>query len=455
MYVEQQFPAYQLQDEQLISGYNRVTDIGNTLTLKSKFSDKSHAHASIYHSYYQNTTRHEYDADGSEYYLDQFGLHFLRPEWMGETQWTAKHISNYGTGGTASFIQSNRYEGRQTMLNYFVFYQHEWKISQKTQVTAGVRYDGQSSFGQQVNPKLTLLYKPVDKWQLRVAVGSGFKAPDPRQLFLNFSNPLAGYSVFGALILDDGLKALEAQGQLAQVLVLPESNTLKAERSYAVNIGQTWRPAKGLTLEADGYYNHVFNLIDTRVVARKANGQSVFSYYNVNTIFTTGLHLQGSYRKNGWVAVLAYEFMSTGDYDVLSDLKAGTVFRRNSATQRTERVSRSEYFGLFNRPKHVGSLQLMFTHPINNWFVGGRMVIRGQFGFADMNGNQIPDAPEEMGPRYAMLYLSGGFQLLQERLQLSAGIDNLSNFTSVAYLPGISGINPWIKARFLFHSKKS
>ena len=44
-----------------------------------------------------------------------------------------------------------------------------------------------------------MLYKLNPQHQFRFSVGQGFKAPDFRQLFLDFTNAAAGsYSVFGS-----------------------------------------------------------------------------------------------------------------------------------------------------------------------------------------------------------------------------------------------------------------
>lgn len=450
-YVEQQRDRFELTMLERVSGNNNVLDLANTSSLTSKYSDKWQSNTSIYHSFYQNKSLQQFEADGSIYYEDNFSLHFIRPEWLGQLQWSNQHHSNFGVGATASLILSNRYEGRENMLNYFLFYQHEWRIRKKVFLTGGLRWDGQKEFDHQLNPKVSIVYRPVERWTIRSSFGKGFKAPDPRQLYLNFSNPLAGYSVFGTEALAEGLEALQSSGQLGEILVKDETDPLSAEQSYAFNTGFTWRPAKGWSIESDAYYNHVFNLIDTRAVARKSNGQTIFSYYNVSKIYTAGVHSQIQYRKNGWVTGVAFEYLKTGDYSVLNQLKDGLIFRRDNETLQTERVPASDYFGLFNRPKYSGSLQLMYSHPLKHWFISSRAVFRGKAGFADVNGNNIPDISDEMTPAYAMIYISGGLTLLEERLQLSAGIDNVSNFTSVNYLPAINGINPWVKARFIFN----
>ena len=57
----------------------------------------------------------------------------------------------------------------------------------------------------------------TQNFSLKTSFGGGYKAPDFRQLFLNFSNPISGYSVYGTSTLKAGLKQLEESGQLSEI----------------------------------------------------------------------------------------------------------------------------------------------------------------------------------------------------------------------------------------------
>ena len=54
------------------------------------------------------------------------------------------------------------------------------------------RFDNNSVFGGAVSPRFSVLWKPNDHLRASANIGSGFKAPDFRQLFVTFSNRLAG-----------------------------------------------------------------------------------------------------------------------------------------------------------------------------------------------------------------------------------------------------------------------
>jgi outer membrane receptor for ferrienterochelin and colicins len=119
--------------------------------------------------------------------------------------------------------------------------------------------------------------------------GRGFKARTFRQLYLNFTNNLVGYSVLGTQEVSVELAKMIAQGIVKQenVLIDPSKiSELKPESSWAYNLGATLKPAKGVVAKVNIFRNDIDNLIQTVPIARKENGQSVFSYQNFNKVFT-------------------------------------------------------------------------------------------------------------------------------------------------------------------------
>lgn len=453
-YLDRQWGSYFVQAmgilDDSIAVRVRNTDINSSIITHFQPGDKLKLSLTLYHQFYSSSTKDTYESTGFVLYEEAFKQHFTKEELNGT--WTAnnKNAATFGGGLLTSRISAERYNQPQSTFNYYLYLQHEWLPNDKIGLTTGLRWDGQKEFGQQVNPKLSFRYDPVKSLTLRLSGGTGFKAPDARQLFLNFTNPLVGYTVIGHELLAEELARLEADGVIAERLINISTEPLKSERSYAGSLGFTYRPIKGLDLQADAYYNHVYNLLETQPFARKTNGQFVYSYYNINSIFTAGLHSSATYRKQGWVAKISHEYLKTGDYDMIEQIKNGLVYRRNQETFATEKVGIKDYGGLFNRSKHTASASLSYTHPVKEWFVSARATYRSKYGLMDVNGNMIPDIPEEHVPGYAMVYISGGVSVLKKKLQLSAGIDNLNNFTSPDYIPSVSGILPWLQIRYTF-----
>lgn len=82
-----------------------------------------------------------------------------------------------------------------------VFAQNDWKVTDKFTVEAGLRYDHHNINGSFVSPRIALFYKASDKLSLRLASGTGYKAPnilalsDPTPyLFNNGASVKAEYS---------------------------------------------------------------------------------------------------------------------------------------------------------------------------------------------------------------------------------------------------------------------
>jgi outer membrane receptor for ferrienterochelin and colicins len=66
-----------------------------------------------------------------------------------------------------------------------------------TVVTAGARLALHEQWGTFLAPRLAVLWRPSDAVALRVGTGLGFRTPDFKELFLEFANTAAGYSVVG------------------------------------------------------------------------------------------------------------------------------------------------------------------------------------------------------------------------------------------------------------------
>ncbi|TQV85697.1 TonB-dependent receptor [Exilibacterium tricleocarpae] len=73
--------------------------------------------------------------------------------------------------------------------NYFVFVQDIWKFTNDWELTAGVRYDDYSDFGNTVNPRLALVWSVTNNLTSKLLLGRAFRAPSFAET-LNANNPL-------------------------------------------------------------------------------------------------------------------------------------------------------------------------------------------------------------------------------------------------------------------------
>ena len=81
----------------------------------------------------------------------------------------------------------NREEVREVS---YLFIQDEWKLIRDWSLTAGVRYDHYSDFGDTVNPRLALVWDTANNLTTKLLYGRAFRAPSFAEQF-NINNPIA------------------------------------------------------------------------------------------------------------------------------------------------------------------------------------------------------------------------------------------------------------------------
>ncbi|HNC00224.1 MAG TPA: TonB-dependent receptor, partial [Leptospiraceae bacterium] len=123
----------------------------------------------------------------------------------------------------------NSYE-RFVYNTYSGYIQQTYKPQDKVAITAGVRHDFSTTYGNTTNPRLSLIYKPTNDLTLKFLFGSGFREPSAKELFT----------------------------QTAQRKPNP---ALRPELMQAHEIGVGYRFLKKYYISTQGYYNQVTNLI--------------------------------------------------------------------------------------------------------------------------------------------------------------------------------------------------
>jgi outer membrane receptor for ferrienterochelin and colicins len=396
-----------------------------------------------YHTGYYTNTDLRYTDTRQEYDASFFRQTFSRPEVVAEHSINPKNILTAGVGFIGERVEATRYTERKQFNTTYVFMQYEWMPTTHWSVIAGGRYDAHSQYASQFSPKLSARYELSPVVALRGSVGVGFKAPDFRQLYLNFDNAVAGYSVFGTQEAAAGIARLTQQGQIAEIVLDPDQlATIQAERSVAYNLGaQVKSPKFPLTASLNLFRNDIRDLIETQVIARKTNGQNVFSYNNVSRVFTQGIELESSYRwllGDGQLTLSGgYQYLLAKDKSIVAGIEAGTVYRRNPETLVSEKVKPSQYGGLFNRSRHMANLKLFYEQPKSGFSASLRGIYRGRYGFGDRDGNLILDADNE----YVRGYVVYNFSTAKawKSITLQVGIDNLTGYTDPPYIPNLAG----------------
>ncbi|AWW00706.1 TonB-dependent receptor plug domain-containing protein [Arcticibacterium luteifluviistationis] len=454
LFEESQSGNYEVEETDgpaLIAQTGAVHDKNLNLSLNHKFSTSLGLTARLYASGYETESLLTYDQDKSVYDESYFNQTFFRPEAILDFSFAEKHFFLVGAGMVNETVEATRYDELKKFNTKYIFGQYEFYGSDKFQVNVGGRYDAHSAYRNQFSPKLAAMYKVNSQLKLRGSVGVGYKAPDFRQLYLNFTNAVAGYSVFGSQELETNIAKLESQGQISNIFIDPSSfGLLNPESSLASNIGLLFTNNKGRTATVNFFRNDVSNLIESFPVAQKTNGQNVYSYRNLAEVFTQGAEVNVSQRVNisfgGSLKISGgYQYLEAKDKSILAKISEGSLYRRNPESLETERVSRRDYGGLLNRSKHSANLKF-FYETDNKLGFNIRGMYRGRYGFNDQNGNAIIDMDDEYAKGFLLVNTSVSKSI--DKWTLQTGIDNVLNFKDAQYQPGQAGRQLWIRLRY-------
>ncbi len=391
-------------------------------------------------------------------YNDRFRQAFYRIE--NQTEFTAAEnlVFNAGAGYIRENVSSNRYDSlAEKHYNNiaYLFIQNEWTPVKNLMVIAGLRFDANQAYASVFSPKLALRYRINDKLSATGSVGRGFKAPDFRQLYLNFTNVAAGsYSVFGTLVAAEEVSRLDAAGQIENVTPVYEKlSALEPETSTGFNAGLHFDMPGKITAKLNLFRNDINNLIITDIIAYKTNGGQIYSYLNVSRAYTEGLEAEASGKIHRLFSLSGgYQFLVTADKDVLDDIKAGLVFTRDAVTGISRKITRSEYAGLPNRSRHMANIKLFFESADAKWFATTRAIWRSRWGTSDVDGNGIINREDEFANGYATVNISGGRQF-KNGFRLMGGVDNLFNYRDVENLPGVPGYQWYASISYDFFQK--
>jgi Outer membrane receptor for ferrienterochelin and colicins len=170
------------------------------------------------------------------------------------------------------------------------------------------------------------------------------------------------------------------------------NNNLKPESSISYNIGIDLKPLSHLKLNINAFRNNINNLIDTKVVARRTNGQNVFSYFNSNQVYTQGLEFNANYKLTNNITIsCGYQLLYAKDKDVENSFKDGQVFARLTSNSPSFRLQKNDYFGLFNRSRHMANFKVFYNIPKWRLNTNLRTTYRSKYGLFDTNGNTYLD----------------------------------------------------------------
>ncbi|PSL47843.1 outer membrane receptor for ferrienterochelin and colicins [Chitinophaga niastensis] len=440
-YYEQRYNSYFSDSKGMIDDIGKEKDMNASLNISNTPNKNFTQVLRMYYSRYATDGEMRYQQDKSSYDASFFTQNYLKPEYQADWRIHPKHQLTAGVGYVHESLEATRYDDKMAFNTGYVFLQENWKPTDALNILVGGRFDTHNQYPSQFSPKLSISYQINPAWRILGSVGRGYRAPDFRQLYLHFNNAAVGYTVVGTKLAADILQEMQQQGQIKKVNIDPaQLKDLNAESSWSYNLGVQGNPFVHSTAKVNFFYNKVNNLIDTRAIAVKTNDLAVYSYVNVNRITTWGAEVElGQTIGKYWQIAGGYQYLRTRDNDLFEKVKRGEVYTKDATTKETRALTRSEYFGLFNRSHHAANLKIAYIHSRLGIDANARVLYRSKYGFTDENGNNTPDTKSEFVPGYATVNLAAAKSLFHQQLRLQATLENLFNYTDPQHIPIMPG----------------
>jgi outer membrane receptor for ferrienterochelin and colicins len=294
----------------------------------------------------------------------------------------ASHDATAGLEATVESLSGERI-GDNASERYRVaaFAQDDWRLADDPflRLAIGGRVDVDSQFGVHATPKVALRWDPDPRVTGRLGYGWGFRAPDFKELYLEFDNFGANYQVRG-------------------------NPDLAPETSQSLNAGVEVRAHRQVWASLSGFYNDIDDLIDFVTESEGGPGQPLeFTYGNVASAFTRGVETHLRLEPLAGLSVdLSYTFTDTRD-------------RENARP-------------LDGRARHQGTLALTYEQDGTQAMVRTRLVGRRRFFRPVEDGSEEEDVQDEVMVETADRYVALDARVAQRlfrRFTLFVGASNL------------------------------
>ena len=287
-----------------------------------------------------------------------------------------KHQLTLGGDVVFENLQSQRITGgERDIFTNSLFAQNQFRPISAFILVIGGRLDNHSEFGTHFSPKLSAMYRMTDDLRLRFSYGQGFRAPDFKNLYLDFTNVTAGYQVLG-------------------------NPSLQPESSHNWNLGLEYEIFDGLLGRIHAYRNDLHNLIEAERIGTSVAGGSKFEYQNISRAYTEGVDVEAVIGSiGGFTSAIGYAYLRGADKE--------TGLR------------------LLNRSTHSGTLKLAYLYPNSGVQIDLRGRYASEWGFFD-DGDKVLE-PEELAPSYWVWNLRAS-KTLFKMFKASIGCNNIFDF---------------------------
>ena len=420
------------EGESVINEWNFRTSL--KYFLNSKFSQE----AEIYVTNYKTD---EFLLDSSEIVFDDnFYDHTLvQSEFkINISLNTAKGI--IGVGVIKEQLDREDFSDKAIQDLKFIYGQLEVTTFDNINIIAGSRFDHYSDYSPEISNKLALGISLSDNIKINSSIGSGYKVPDFRQRYFDFTNSTIGYAVLGRDVAFDRLISMQDDGMIQEIFI-PFSqinSNLNSETSVNLNIGARYNPSNKLHFDVNYFNNKVNNLIEWKLVALSENNTNIYSYFNINEVETKGMEFNTQYKTDYWEIKFGYQLLYAYDTEVLKEIGNDTsYYARDPETQESIELNKDDYFGLFNRSRHTANIKLN-CHLNDKTELNTIITYRSKYALSDFNGNNILDTYDEFVDAYTLCDVALNHQISSFK-SFQIGVKNIFGFTNPEYISNISG----------------
>jgi outer membrane receptor for ferrienterochelin and colicins len=308
---------------------------------------------------------------------------FINPKVIFNTKLFNTHNIIIGGVYLDEYLLSDKF-GKDTLQNKSVntstlFIQDDFNIYKKTNIVVGVRSDYHSTFGLNISPKISLMYK-YNRHRFRLNYATGFRSPTLKELYMNWD--------------------------LMGMFTIKGNENLKPETNQYLSISAEYSKSK-----INGSINIYKNWFKNKIEGEWYNNQTIYKYVNLGALTLSGIELTLKYNiiKN----VNIY-----GGYSFVNDER--TFENQMSTVSPHTGTARIEY--LFNKPKY--KLNINLTGKIT-----GSKDFRAYYGDIIYNGNTIEAWYDVHYNPYSIWNLSVS-QVFKNCINIIIGVDNIFNYTA-------------------------
>ena len=244
-YMENQ-DAVLVVNDQLIEGDSDINETNTHIRFDHKIKTKWHLQYEFYYTNYKAVEELQNTDSNIFFSKNDYNQNLFRPEIRAIYKLNPKSVITAGLGYNHENLDRTFFERKVIFDSQYGYAQYDLYPWEKLNIILGARFDNHSEYQSQFSPKASFSYKLSEAISLKGSVGSGFKAPDFRQLFFDFTNAAVGYTVLGYNVAIDKVTALTNQGQLSDILfdLNDLESPLEAESSVGYNIGAGYTQGK-------------------------------------------------------------------------------------------------------------------------------------------------------------------------------------------------------------------